>query len=235
MPFIQGLIDSSVEFRPLGNRLEVGVNSLSERLRDTRRMFKVVFICTGNRARSALAQSYFGRGTEGLDVKVESAGTLDLEPGPALPEAVTAGSELGLDLSGHQSRCLVGLDFSAADLVVGFEQAHVANAVVEARADATKTFKLPELARLLREVPVFTSSTPEDRARRAIEDSHAIRAGGRFVPGEELADPIGKGDRVFRETARAIATLCDEVIGALFGPIASGSQMGERSMPPLEW
>ena len=40
--------------------------------------FKVIFICTGNQARSAIAESYFRSATKGLPVTASSAGLLEL-------------------------------------------------------------------------------------------------------------------------------------------------------------
>jgi protein-tyrosine-phosphatase len=46
--------------------------------------FDVVFICTGNRFRSAIAEGLMRRLTEGIAVQTTSAGTLDLGPVGAL-------------------------------------------------------------------------------------------------------------------------------------------------------
>jgi protein-tyrosine-phosphatase len=181
-------------------------------------MFKVVFICTGNRARSAIAEAYLRRATDGLPVVVESAGTLDLEPGPALPEAIEAARGYGLDLSKHRSRCLIGLDFSDADLVLGFEQQHIATAVVDGGANGTKAFLMAELIRLLKEAQIPHSDDVEERARQAVKAASDARLrASRFVPGEELADPIGKGEKAFEETARAVTAACTDLCLALFG------------------
>jgi protein-tyrosine-phosphatase len=41
-------------------------------------VFRVAFVCTGNRFRSPLAAALFRSAAEGLPVEVASAGTLDL-------------------------------------------------------------------------------------------------------------------------------------------------------------
>ena len=183
-----------------------------------------------------MAEAYFRHATEGLPVSVESAGTLDLEPGPALPEAIDAGRDYGLDLSEHRSRCLVGLDFSDADLIIGFEQQHVASAVVDGGAGGTKAFTMAELLRLLRAVDVPTAEGVEKRARSVVEAAGNERmSSNRFVPGEELADPIGQGDAAFKETARAIAMMSDELLVLLFGSTNKALENKEAPRGGLQW
>src|SRR5439155_4834134 len=109
------------------------------------RTFDVVFVCTGNRFRSPLAEALLRAATGGQPVRVRSVGTLRLDAEPALPEAVESAQQLGLDISQHRSCCIEDVDLSSADLVVGFEANHVASAVVDAGADRKRTFLLPEL------------------------------------------------------------------------------------------
>ena len=105
--------------------------------------FEVVFICTGNRFRSAIAEALTARLTEGLPVEVSSAGTLDLGAVGVLPEALALAPELGVDLSAHRTRCVRDVDLREADLVLGFELTHLATAVVECGAARERTFTLP--------------------------------------------------------------------------------------------
>ena len=177
--------------------------------------FKIVFMCTGNQARSVIAEHYMRKVTSGLPVEVESVGTLDIPGAPALPEAVDAAAGLSLDLGSHRSRHFSAIDLSGADLVVGFEQNHVATAVVDGNADPQKTFKLLELVRLLGNVP--GGNRDADAARAAIAAAASARAqGDPFTPGEDLADPAGRESRFFKETAAAIQRACDEVVRRAF-------------------
>lgn len=181
-------------------------------------MFRIVFICTGNQARSVIGERYMRRAIEGLPVTVDSGGILDLPPGPALPKAIAAAKRLGVDLGDHRSRCLIGMDFSDADLVLGFEQKHVASAVVDGGADVGKTFRIAEFLRLLTDVTVPSEGNEETRARSVVRAAHRQRlASNAFVAGEELRDPAGRDERFFDQTARSIATMCDELVDRLFG------------------
>ena len=54
--------------------------------------FHVVFVCTGNRARSPLAEVFLRAKVDSGAVRVESYGTLELGPAPATPEAIAAAS-----------------------------------------------------------------------------------------------------------------------------------------------
>ena len=117
-----------------------------------RRAFEVVFVCSGNRFRSPLAEASLSQLTRGIPVRVTSVGTLDLGPKPVLSEALTLGRSLGLDLSEHRARALSGGSLEEADLVIGFERAHVSMAVVEAGARPERTFTMPELVELREEL-----------------------------------------------------------------------------------
>ena len=67
---------------------------------------QVVFICSGNICRSPLAEVLLREQIEkgSLDLETSSAGTLGIEDHAANPDAVTAASEVALDLRNHRSR-----------------------------------------------------------------------------------------------------------------------------------
>ena len=61
---------------------------------------RVLILCTGNSARSQMAEGLLRR-DGGARFEVESAGT---HPGHVRPEAVEAMREVGIDISGHRSK-----------------------------------------------------------------------------------------------------------------------------------
>src|SRR5712691_7105026 len=114
--------------------------------------FSLLFLCAGNRFRSPLAAAFLRRLTIGLPVTVASAGMLEVGGAPALPEALSLGAWGGVDLSGHRARRLAAQHLQGVDLVLGFEQIHVRQAVIDAGADRTRAFTLGELVGLLGEL-----------------------------------------------------------------------------------
>jgi protein-tyrosine phosphatase len=177
--------------------------------------FELVLICTGNRARSPIAEGYLRRLLADLPVHVHSLGTLELEGAPALPEALEAAARAGLDLSAHRSRALGGRDLSDADLVLGFELSHVAAAVMDGGAARERVFSLPELVELLEQARTPLETDPIERARNAIAAANALRVTG--APLAELADPIGQSASFHRDTVERVRDLSVRLAIGLFG------------------
>ena len=67
---------------------------------DTQSKQRVLILCTGNSARSQMAEGLL-RHDAGERFDVESAGT---KPSQVRPEAIAAMKELGIDISGHRSK-----------------------------------------------------------------------------------------------------------------------------------
>jgi protein-tyrosine-phosphatase len=178
------------------------------------RPFDVVFICTGNRFRSAIAQALLTRLTEGLPVRATSAGTLDLGSVGVLPEALELAPDLGIDLSAHRARCIRDVDLSDTDLVLGFEQVHLAAAVVDCGAPRERSFTLPELVALLPRDAAPGDGDPVARARGAVRAAHEARNSD--GPRLELGDPLGGSPELFRQTAGELRTLTQTLAAKLF-------------------
>lgn len=151
-------------------------------------------------------------------MEVASLGTLELGPVPALPEAVTIAESYGLDISRHRARNIAEVDLEPYDLVLGFEQMHVAAAVVDGGARLEHTFTLPEFLDLLNalpEPPRTTEATKQARAR--IQHAHAARPPDQrtsTVP--EIADPLGKTWPAQRRTAEEVRALVAGLSSRLF-------------------
>jgi len=181
--------------------------------------FTILFVCTGNQCRSALAETVARSLTEHLPVEVSSAGTDVLQPVPSPKKTLKAASALGYDLGEHRSRPLADADLDSADLVVGFEIAHVATAVVKRGADRSKTWLLPQLVRALEGEPVGAGKGSEDlitgaRARLAAADER--RSPAPPMLGDQIADPMGRSSRTHQATARTIDDLCKRMVAGLF-------------------
>ncbi len=63
---------------------------------------RVLILCTGNSARSQMAEGLL-RHIAGDRFEVESAGTI---ASFVRPQAIAAMAEIGIDISGHRSKCL---------------------------------------------------------------------------------------------------------------------------------
>lgn len=186
-------------------------------------VFELLFVCTANRARSAIAEHVVRAAAAGLPLAVGSAAMHDYGSLPPLPGAIEAAEAIGLDLSAHRSRLLLGLDLSKTDLVVGFERQHIACAVVDAGVAHERAFLLPELVRLLRETPA--KSDDLDGARQAVAAAHARRAVAGAGTASEIADPVGGGAATFRATTTTIRGLAHELIELLFArPVRSAGK-----------
>jgi protein-tyrosine-phosphatase len=138
-------------------------------------------------------------------------------PSPVLAEAGATAFELGLDVSRHSSSHVSAHDLSSADLVIGFEFHHVAGAVVDGGAPASKTFLLKELNRLAREFPLPQDPNPLARARTLVELANDLRRKTDHVLGEEIRDPAGRKLGAFRDIVWEVVQGCEEMARLLFG------------------
>lgn len=179
---------------------------------------EIVFVCTGNRFRSALAEAVFRACAPPDAVRTHSYGTLDDEGVPALGEAGAEAERLGVDISAHRSRSVARADVSRADLVVGFERHHGVAAVVDAGARRERTFTILELVAALEELDVEPSSDPVEHAERALAllDGRPRNVDAQWSPAE-IGDPFGLAPQVQREIADRVHELTTRLARALFG------------------
>ena len=177
---------------------------------------EICFVCTGNRCRSPYAAHYLGKLLADLPVTLTSVGTSGAPDQPVPDELLRLAARRDLDLGDHRSR-LISPEIKEADLVLGFERAHLAIAVVESGAAAEKTFTFAEFARLLPEViGSATGSSWPDLFRDAVAQTHAARKNDMsFLPGEDVEDPFGKGEREYRRMAKHVDRLCEQAARSL--------------------
>jgi protein-tyrosine-phosphatase len=177
-----------------------------------------VFVCTGNSFRSPLAAAYLRRLLVGINVTISTCGIVTAtRPGhPPLPEAVELAASSGIDLSGHRTRFVEDVDLDGADLVIGFEDAHLTAAVVAGGSAPSRTFDLGELVGLLRDVDVPPYSR-EERARALIARANDLRMNrGDSQPIRGLPDPYGRSRRFHVRTARELRRLTIDLAALLF-------------------
>jgi low molecular weight protein-tyrosine phosphatase len=181
-------------------------------------MFQILFVCTGNRCRSPLAEVQLRQLARGLPIEVGSVGLLDLGPAPALPEMIEVARTSGLDLSAHRARGLSSIDLAGADLVIGLERTHVATAVVEGNAPYDKVFSFREIVRLLEVIEPPDSDDVVERARAAVARAHEARGTDpSFVPGEDIQDPFGGPREGYFTMARTVGDLSRRLLAGLVG------------------
>ena len=200
--------------------------------------FSIVFVCSGNRFRSPLAQAFVERLTLGLPVQISSAGTLELDDVPALPEARQIAVLCGVDLSRHRSQRLSSLSLENADLVIGFEEEHVRRAIVDAGARRPNSFKFREFVSLIRQTDPAPGKTTFEKARAAVGLADDLRRdSGAAGADPDVPDPFGRSRKVQREIAAVTWELSIELVEHVFA--VRGEQVllpvPERLTPHWRW
>jgi protein-tyrosine phosphatase len=199
--------------------MDEGVSESSVRDAIAHPLFDLVIVCTGNRARSPIAEAFLRAYVGDLPVRIRSVGTLDVGPAPPLREAIQAADRHGLDIRAHRARCLRSERLDDVDLVVGFEKSHLTRAMAECGAPRARVFALSQLVTLLEAIEPPASRNPTMRAREAIARADALRSRS---PGPllEIADPLGGSRRVYWETVAQIHDLSIRLAAGLFGQSA---------------
>ena len=170
-----------------------------------------------------MAAGLVHRLTLGLPVAVSSAGTIGVVGKPALDEAQVLAAWCGISLADHTSSQFTHERAAAADLVVGFEHAHVTFAVIDAGCPRDRVFTLPDLTTLLAGIePVDPSIALIARARERIQRAAELRSRLGRSTSREIADPFGKSKKVAKETAAELRRLCPELAERLFDVSAKG-------------
>ena len=108
---------------------------------------RILFVCTGNTCRSAIAEALSRRLTieRGLgDVDVASAGTSAWDGAPASDGALLVGMERGLDLSQHRAQTLSRDLIRDADLVLAMGPHHLER--IEALGGTGRAYLLTDFA-----------------------------------------------------------------------------------------
>ncbi len=170
-------------------------------------MSNIVFVCTGNAARSVMAGAMFKELAPGWNVI--TAGTHVIEGQPMSWRTKEAMSRLGYAAEGHRSHQVSDADLASADLVVAFEIWHVAHM---RKANPAAAGRTATLRRWVRDLPL-TDEALADRIRRLDLANVELEAW------EDVDDPAG-GDV---EVAAACAVQVLELTTALAVILTDGS------------
>ena len=194
-------------------------------------MAQVLLVCTGNICRSpmaeALLRSALQRHPGDAAPAVASAGTIARDGAPAMPEAVKAAAELGVDVSSHSAHRLRPEDIRDADLIVGMAAEHLEDVQALVPDAQSRTFTLKELVRLLED----TGSRPVDATASdvgvavVVSDAHRRRTGSPAIADEDdVMDPLGLSLHGYRVVASELEDLCERLASGLYGGRALASR-----------
>ncbi len=187
--------------------------------------FHILFVCTGNICRSALAErlarSALGPGSP---LVATSAGTHAVRGRPMAERARRELARLGGEAEGFVSRPLTAELVVTADLVLAAASEHRAEVVALHPPAAARTFTIAEFGALARAVPaenVVCHPDPVRRAAALVAEARSLRG---LVRSErpDIADPYGRSRRAYRMAARRIAESLAAPLGLLTAaPVAN--------------
>jgi protein-tyrosine phosphatase len=176
-------------------------------------MTDLLFVCTGNRCRSPVADALAWRSLRdrGIEAKVASAGIL--EGGAPLPtETMRVLSERGIECGERRSVQITPELLAESSLIVGMDRSHVREVVVLDGEAWPRTFTLKEAVRRAHQVgPRHVALPFSDWAVRLGEGREPSEMLGASSQ-DDIDDPIGAPYAAHERTAEIIGELVDDLI-----------------------
>jgi protein-tyrosine phosphatase len=156
----------------------------------------------------------------GIAAVVSSAGLLTSDK-PATDTAVDTLAERGIDIDDHRSRRITSEMLGRADLIVGMAREHVREAAVLRPDLYDRTFTLKELVRRGRKAGARTEDeqVPEWLARLVRGRLPKDHLGASAL--DDVADPVGQGERVYEQTADELDGLTTALVDLLWPRVSA--------------
>ena len=164
---------------------------------------RVVYLCTGNAARSVMATVITRARTDAIEVR--GAGTHSIEGLPMSQRTRSALAALGYSDGSHRSHQLLEADITEATVVVAFAPEHVEYVRRNHPLGAGRTVTLK---RLVRDLPTGPATLGD---RLAALDLATVS----IETWEEIVDPAGHELPAFERCAVQINDLLDEALPRL--------------------
>jgi protein-tyrosine-phosphatase len=176
-------------------------------------MADILFVCTGNRCRSPVADAIAWRSLRDRNITADVASAGLLEGGAGLPhETVRVLTKRGIDSGDRRSLQVTPELLTASTLILGMDRGHVRElAVLEADA-WHKTFTLKEAVRRAHHIGPRRFGEPLDqwvvRLGEGREPSDLLGASSE----DDIEDPIGAPYQEHERTAAVIEELLTELL-----------------------
>jgi protein-tyrosine-phosphatase len=203
--------------------------------------FSVLFVCTGNICRSAMAERLAravldeSLGGDAGVITVHSAGTQAVVGSAVHPDSALVLAGFGGDPAGFVARQLVDDMVIDADLTLTLTRTHRRAVLKAAPRALSRTFTLREAASLVDLVGAdadLSAGTYADRCRVLVKAMAAARSKRTSDAADDIADPIGHPVQVHQEVGEAIVQALLPVFGRIVSLRTSGTDDTDGSGGP---